>query len=376
MFTLRSKSGLVINTARADEKGKNTVTIDGVGKTEDSAKKSALKKALVKYANDTFALGEPSKVEDLVRNQSIERIEKLFVKNTVISSTKNEDGLVDLRLQVFVNAEASEKFLNNHGIKTKSKKPGEDYSKLGQTELRKNAAQIVSTAIEERKACFKVFGPTNMKEIKNNYDGSASFIASFTSDTNETKNWVKKWSPIFSRMALIKTVAQSQYQFNGECLSDESNNTIRRNAHNKDPNKSQIIFITMAESFSSDGLVKWGGYKIPCNLADIKVIPVSIDDRNQPIIDEIPSLKVVIDFQDKDGNIVHQKEIEEIGLDHEKGTIKLLNFFHEGELIEFPPYASYHSSRETGYATKPKDCAAKIDLVLEPEVKEKIFKLA
>ena len=341
--------------ARSEEAQTESVTAEGVGKTEASAKKAAFKEAIQKVVGVLVDSSTQVKNEEIIKDELLEYSGGFVSKSETLSSKKDDEGLFRVKVKCVVEKAQVKKKLESLSVIT-VKVDGLNLAlkESSQADLRKNAASFISKAMTERKTCFKVEFPKTLEGIKRSEKGELKFPVRVNLDQEATKKWLDNWMPVFSKMAEAQMSGISQ--FSGEQCRDVYNE-VRRNAKLKDPNRSETLFLIVAESISSDLRVKWRGFKVPCDLSKLDPISCSkLGEYGQEThlhVTKYPKGKVVVEFLNEEGAVIASDESKNMhAYGRSGGTLVPFSFANNDQAIEFGPLPT--GGIEAGQALDPK----------------------
>ena len=339
--------------SHADEAQTETVTAEGVGKTEASAKKAAFKDAIQKVVGVLVDSSTQVKNEEIIKDELLEYSGGFISKSEVLSSKKDDEGLVRVKVKCVVEKTQVKKKLENLSV-ISIKVDGANLAlkETSQGELRKDAAKFISKAIDERKKCFKAGLPNGIGDLKKNEKGEVYVPVSVYLDPQENKKWLDNWLPVFSKMAESQVVGMSQYQNRSSDLIDIGNQ-VRSKAMMKNPNRKESFFILVAESISSDLRVKWRGFKMQCDLTEIQGMSFERSNHGEGelTIKSSPVCKVMIELLDEKGSVVSCAESKGPKCYQNGGSHKItpIGISNESQAIEFAPIVTYINGGSAPY---------------------------
>lgn len=327
--------------ASAQEAQTETVTAEGVGKTEASAKKAAFKEAIQKVVGVLVDSSTQVKNEEIIKDEVLEYSGGFVSKSETLSSKKDDEGLFRVKVKCVVEkAQVKKKLESLSVISVKVDGSNLALKESSQADLRKNAASFISKAMIERKTCFKVEFPKTLEGIKKSESGEITFPVRVSQDPGATKKWLDNWMPVFTKMAEAQMAGISKYSGDGPMLWD-STNTVRSNAKLNVPNRRETLFLLVAESISADYRVKWRGFKVPCDLT--KLDPISCSERGKEYgrtaglsVAKWPKGKVIVEFLDENGSVISSDESRESsGGGSGSGVLAPFGISNESQAIEF-----------------------------------------
>jgi hypothetical protein len=334
--------------ARAQEAQTETVTAEGVGKTEAFAKKAAFKEAIQKVVGVLVDSSTQVKNEEIIKDEVLEYSGGFVSKSETLSSKKDDEGLFRVKVKCVVEKAQVKKKLESLSVIT-VKVDGSNLAikESSQAELRKNSASFISKAMIERKTCFKVEFPKTLEGIKKSESGEITFPVRVSQDPGATKKWLDNWMPVFSKMAEAQMAGVSRYTGNPPAINGpmifDLNNPVRRNAKLMEPNRRETLFLIVGENISADYRVKWRGFKVPCDLT--KLDPISCREMGSEYgrgaglsVAKWPEGKVIVEFLDENGSVIVSDESKgATGDGVPRGVLAPFAIANDSQAIEFSP---------------------------------------
>ena len=365
---LMSAMVLAVGTANYQDSApeSESVVVEGVGSTEFAAKKMAYQEAVRKVVGVLIDSKIQVKNDKIIREELLEFSGGFVKKVEVLSSEKEKDGLVRVKVKCLVEKaqviskleDLNVKVVNVDGTNLAAKE-------MTLEKMREEGTAMLSKALKERQLVFTTIPPKSLDDLKKAPDGSFYIPVRLAYDADKVKAWTKKWVPIFEKMA-IKT---GSFRSTGDSKSLWF--YFKEIDFNYDPKNVDItksIVINIPQFVSDDFEIKWRWFSIPCDVSQLLILdtmPHSGYRENR--IRNISKIKVCLDIVDKDGDFIYQSESSGFGLLVSKGRIppteyKLpivgsiennhLNIVNDvsvvaaiqyGSILEFPPFQSIKS---------------------------------
>jgi hypothetical protein len=363
-FTTLASCLLLLGALKAQDAGSETVTVEGVGKTEASAKKAAFREALQKVVGVLIDANTQVKNEEIIKDEVLEYSGGFISKSEILSSKKDDEGLVRVKVKCVVEKTQVKKKLEDLKVLVvKLDGAGFAEKEMSKDELRKNAAKLINKAIEERKKIYSISAPDELNKLQIEPNGYILIPVSITFDQQRFETWINNWIPVFDKLSVKKMTGFSTFKKSipgdGTSLrnkyNDEKSNKIRFEAKNNplDVNNRRTFFLTIADSFNTtNGSARWLGYKFDSDLTLIKNVNVSIRGIRNPEASSHANL--TLELLDKNGNHICGSQTTHFGslgkntkpfiYDPEKVNFNGTYLTSEGggdgfklKLIEYPP---------------------------------------
>ena len=284
-----------------------TVTVEGVGKTEASAKKAAFREAIQKVVGVLIDANTQVKNEEIIKDEVLEYSGGFISKSEILSSKKDEEGLVRVKVKCVVEKTQVKKKLEDIKVLVvKVDGAGFAEKEMSKEELRKDSAKFISKALEDRKKIYTISVPDSLDSLKKNESGYIFIPVSITFDAQKYKAWVNNWLPVFEKLQSAKISGISLYKNRGRGFGVElvdDNNPIRPKAWSGSGkgNKREVFFLSVAESLASNGSAKWSAYKFDCDMTKIKGLKLK-QSGNTLILDSCSRAKLQLELQDKNSD--------------------------------------------------------------------------
>jgi hypothetical protein len=323
--------------SQADEAQTETVTAEGVGKTEASAKKAAFKDAIQKVVGVLVDSSTQVKNEEIIKDELLEYSGGFISKSEVLSSKKDDEGLVRVKVKCVVEKTQVKKKLENLNLLT-VKVDGSAFAQkeASKDEMRTDASKMLANAFEERKNLYKLKVPTKISDLKREEDGTVYIPVEVYFNQSDYQVWSNNWKKLFEKVMADKLTGYSTFKINsnngvggkmlayaGKKLVDENNN-VRPKSKSEEggSNRKEMFFINVAESFGNNGSTRWVSYKIE---GDMTKLPGMVFSENEKGISlkKIATAKLFIELQKGDGSIVSGAETSKFGfIEWDKNNIK------------------------------------------------------
>jgi hypothetical protein len=293
-----------------------TVTIEGVGKTEASAKKAAFREAIQKVVGVLIDANTQVKNEEIIKDEVLEYSGGFISKSEILSSKKDEEGLVRVKVKCVVEKTQVKKKLEDIKVLVvKVDGAGFAEKEMSKEEIRKDAANIISKALEERKKIYSLTTVSSLEKIVTDEQGYSYIPVSVGFDDKKFADWVKNWLPIFEKMYSLKKTGLSIYQKRDPYLSDDQTNQIRgiARSENGKSNKRQFFFLSIAESLANNGTTKWSAYKIECDMTKLRCIELVKSGLGNLNVNGSSKAKLQLELQDQNGKTLAGSETNLFG---------------------------------------------------------------
>jgi hypothetical protein len=272
--------------AQESQPATETVIVEGVGKTEASAKKAAYKEAVAKV------VGVLIDSSTLVKNDKIISEELLeysggFVKNAEVLSTKTDDeGLVRVKVKCLIEkAQVKRKLEDMKVLVVKVDGASLAAREMTQEDMRKNAATLVNKALEERKKIYEVKMPKKLEELEKQDNSCVYLPVSVEFNEAKFKAWVDNWVPVFDKMAIDKKSGVTNYKISGRTYSTggsgyeaTEDKFLQEFIEASKIPSSQTFYLLVAANTFKTGPVQYHAYKIPCGIRQIKCLSQNYTD--------------------------------------------------------------------------------------------------
>ena len=301
----------------AQENATETVTVEGVGKTEASAKKAAFREAIQKVVGVLIDAKTLVKNEEIIKDEVLEYSGGFISKSEILSSMKDEEGLVRVKVKCVVEkTQVKKKLADIKVLVVNVDGAGFAEKEMSKEELRKDAAKFISKALEERKKIYTIYVPEKLDGLKKNEAGYIYVPVAVNFDPQKYKDWVKNWIPVFDKMQSAKMTGLSLYkkvEGSSTKLEDE-NNPVRPKAWSGHTggNKREFFFLSVAESLANNGTTKWSAYKFECDMTKIKGLKLRLNGDDL-ILDTSSNAKLRLEFQNSEGDTLAGSEASYFG---------------------------------------------------------------
>jgi hypothetical protein len=341
-----------------------SVIVEGVGSTEFAAKKMAYQEAVRKVVGVLIDSKIQVKNDKIIREELLEFSGGFVKKVEVLSSQKEKDGLVRVKVKCLVEKaqviskleDLNVKVVNVDGTNLAAKE-------MTLEKMREEGTAMLSKALKERQLVFTTIPPKSLDDLKKAPDGSFYIPVRLAYDADKVKAWTKKWVPIFEKMA-IKT---GSFRSTG----DSKLLAFYFQEIDYDPKKVDItrsIFINIPQFVSDDFEIKWRWFSIPCDVSQLSLLNtcpnLSTLEPFEPKIIAVSKIKVCLDIVDKDCDPLYQSESSAFGLLVSKSRVPPTEYklpivgsdeynllsevsvvaaINYGSVLEFPPFQSIKS---------------------------------
>ena len=146
-----------------------TIVVEGVGKTETSAKKAAYKEAVAKVEGVLIDSSTLVKNDKIIEEELLEYSGGFVTKSEMISSMKNDEGLVRVKMKCTVEkAQIKKKLQEFKLIETQFDGESAAAMEMSKSEVQKNAATIIDKCINERKKIYTLALPSKFEALEKN----------------------------------------------------------------------------------------------------------------------------------------------------------------------------------------------------------------
>ena len=360
---LMSAMVLAVGTASYQDSApeSESVVVEGVGSTEFAAKKMAYQEAVRKVVGVLIDSKIQVKNDKIIREELLEFSGGFVKKVEVLSSEKEKDGLVRVKVKCLVEKSQVISKLEDLNVKVVNV----DGTNLAAKEMtlekmREEGTAMLSKALKERQLVFTTIPPKSLDDLKKAPDGSFYIPVRLAYDADKVRAWTKKWVPIFEKMA-IKT---GSFRSTG----DSKFLAFFFQEIGYDPKKVDItrsIFINIPQFVSDDFEIKWRWFSIPCDVSQLSLLNtcpnLSTLEPFEPKIIYVSKIKVCLDIVDKDCDPLYQSESSSFGLLVSKGRVPPTEYklpivgsdeydllsevsvvaaINYGSVLEFPPFQS------------------------------------
>ena len=362
---LMSAMVLAVGTASYQDSApeSESVVVEGVGSTEFAAKKMAYQEAVRKVVGVSIDSKIQVKNDKIIREELLEFSGGFVKKVEVLSSQKEKDGLVRVKVKCLVEKaqviskleDLNVKVVNIDGTNLAAKE-------MTLEKMREEGTAMLSKALKERQLVFTTIPPKSLDDLKKAPDGSFYIPVRLAYDADKVKAWTKKWVPIFEKMA----IKSGSFRSTGDSKSIWF--YFKEIDFNYDPKKVDItksIVINIPQFVSDDFEIKWRWFSIPCDVSQLSLLNtcpnLSTLEPFEPKIIAVSKIKVCLDIVDKDGDSVYQSESSDFGLLVSKGRVppteyklpivgsdeynllsevSIVATINYGSVLEFPPFQS------------------------------------
>ena len=325
-----------LGVTHAQEPATETVAVEGIGKTEASAKKAAFREAIQKVVGVLIDANTQVKNEEIIKDEVLEYSGGFISKSEILSSKKDDEGLVRLKVKCVVEKTQVKKRLEDLKVLTVDLNgSGIAEKEMTKEEMRKDAAKFVNKALEERKKCYKLIVPSNVNDLEKTKDDKLVIPVEVSLDAEMVKKWNSNWIPALKKLASDECSEILRYKKNHLNTLDANS---KFEPFNSAVSSKKELIMKVAETVTKDGSVKWLGLKIPVNISDLKDLKTpdkfgyeSFRSFAYNLNDVCSSASLTLELLDKEMNTVSiSKTSDFINLES-----------HPGQQHKYPVMASY-----------------------------------
>jgi hypothetical protein len=297
-----------------------SVIVEGVGKTEASAKKAAYKEAVAKVVGVLIDSSTLVKNDKIIEEELLEYSGGFVSKAELVSSKKDDEGLVRVKVRCVVEkAQIRKKLEDIKVLVVKVDGASIAAKEMTKAEMQKNATTLVNKALEERKKIYELKMPLKLENLDEQENGCVYFPVSIEFNKEKHQVWLDKWLPVFEKIALEKEEGVINYIF-GDIETDlvptgSGNNFITEiEEKSKVINRSQSVYFAVSHPYSIAGLARWTAYRFPCNSLDLVSATNYLQPNSTEIKFQIPSYaKMVLQIENADKELVYSCESRNFG---------------------------------------------------------------
>ena len=279
-----SKTTTPMENTNSSETGSNnameeSVIVEGLGKTEASAKKAAYKEAVAKVVGVLIDSSTLVKNDKIIDEELLEYSGGFVKKAEILSSKTDDEGLVRVRVKCLIEkAQVKRKLEDMKVLVVKVDGASLAAREMTQEDMRKNAATLVNKALEERKKIYEVKMPKKLEELEKQENGCVYLPVSVEFNEAKFKAWVDNWVPVFDKLALEKTSGISNYKkqersdyftsgYGDAATEDRFFKPLIKDSESI--SSSQMFYLVVATNSLKTGPVQYHAYKIPCGIQQI-----------------------------------------------------------------------------------------------------------
>ena len=286
------------------------VIVEGVGKTEASAKKAAYKEAVAKVVGVLIDSSTLVKNDKIIEEELLEYSGGFVTKAELVSSKKDEEGLVRVKVRCVVEKAQIRKKLEDIKVLV-VKIDGASFaaSEMTKAELLKNATLIIDKAFNERKLIYSAILPKDLSSVEKDIDGLYLIPVKIQFDKAKQKQWSTNWFPLFEKLATKKStfISKLSYDDTNVYWSDYEN-PLRKYYNDKDNNvKNGSMNIIVPESITSDNTIKWQHFQLPYDWSKSKTLALG-KFNNLPLISSAPYMKLSIEISGNSDELLFTSE--------------------------------------------------------------------
>ena len=302
-----------------------SVVVEGVGKTEASAKKSAYKEAVAKVVGVLVDSSTLVKNDKIISEELLEYSGGFVTKAEVLSTKKDDEGLVRVKVRCVVEKAHVKKKLQSINI-TVIKVDGVSLAAKEMTleEMRKNATALFDKSLIERRKLYTTTLPPNLSSVKKGADGQFLIPVKVHLDSDQLRKWNSNWLPVFEKIAVKSGSIHSKYIAlfsERSCLKlprDQGHTFCDVPAGDLSAvvDMSEFWLILIPEFIGLDHDVKWKWFSIA--LAPEKLSQINIEAKKKISLKERMEFsshaKLSIELTDTNKNIFHYSETKLFGV--------------------------------------------------------------
>ena len=337
--------------AQESQTESESVVVEGVGKTEASAKKAAYKEAVAKVVGVLIDSSTLVKNDKIINEELLEYSGGFVTKSEMISSMKDDEGLVRVKMKCTVEKAQVKKKLQEFKI-LEVKVDGASIAamEMSKEAMQKNASVLLNKAIKEREKIFTAILPSKFESLDKTKDGKYIIPVILAYDQEKLKIWTENWLPVFEKMA-IKTGTYvstlNKTNFRGEFVITEGN---AREEPKFELEGTQNMIIILPISVTLSGTKnRW--FLIPCKKSDVSAVKWGSDESRAS---NLCKLNLELSIKSKSGDDIFVSESTLFGNLEAKGYYRplarsnnnldnatgIVAFFGKG--LNFPPLISCH----------------------------------
>ena len=286
-----------------------SVVVEGVGKTEASAKKAAYKEAVAKVVGVLIDSSTLVKNDKIIEEELLEYSGGFVTKAEVISSKKDEEGLVRIKIKCQVEkAQVQKKLQDIKVIVVKVDGASVAAKEMSQEELRKNASQFINKAMRESQNVYTLILPKDFQQLNKTETDEFLIPVKLVIDPEKLKIWTKTWIPIFEKLSIKSESAQSQLRRIEDPLPYfEHGNDLRDAALLIKLNKKQFILLLVPQSISKSYDIRWTLFVVPCDITKLDQIKCR-QNKDGLAIQSALNAKVTLRIKDKNNDDIYVSE--------------------------------------------------------------------
>jgi len=291
-----------------------TVIVEGIGKSEASAKKAAYKEAVARVVGVLVDSTTLIKNDKIIDEELLEYSGGFVTKAELISSKTDDEGLVRVRVRCVVEQAQvrkkleSLKVFNARTVVVNVDSESLAAKEMGKADMQKNATELIEKAMNERKQVYSVVLPRDLSSVEKNIDGQYLIPAKIQIDKEKHKAWVKNWFPVFDKMAISKKSFISKLIDGGiyDSFSD-ADNELRIHYKNDRVNchiKNGVIKLIIPESMTADLTIQWQHFELPFDWSKTQMFKLG-KWGNLPTIEASPYAKLTLEIRGKENELLY-----------------------------------------------------------------------
>ena len=353
--------------AQESQPATETVIVEGVGKTEASAKKAAYKEAVAKVVGVLIDSSTLVKNDKIIEEELFEYSGGFVTMAEVISSKKDEEGLVRIKIKCQVEkAQVQKKLQDIKVIVVKVDGASLAAKEMSQEELRKNASQFINKAMRESQNVYTLILPKDFQQLNKTEKDEFLIPVRLAIDPEKFKIWNKTWIPIFEKLSTKNESGQGKI-LDGSICTEE--NPLRATATRLKLNKKQAMSLLVPQHISASNEIRWRLFHVPCDITKLDQIRCSQSENGLSIQSSL-NAKVSLQIKDKNNDDIYISESRlfgpigsshyqepivgdfKNGLDIDYQTHLVTHFMPDSSFLEFPVipgsanYAEYQQTKK------------------------------
>jgi len=312
LFTLLVALPIMV-LAQESQPATETVIVEGVGKTETSAKKAAYKEAVAKVVGVLIDSSTLVKNDKIIKEELLEYSGGFVTKSEMISSMKDDEGLVRVKIKCTVEKAQVKKKLQEFKI-LEVKVDGASIAamEMSKETMQKNASVLLNKAIKEREKIFTAILPSKFESLDKTNDGKYIIPVYLAYNQEKLKIWTQNWLPVFAKMSINNGTTISNLQKTGPNSVGEFGlieiNSPEQLPYNIDERQNLIVILPI--SITPSGGIKSQWFLIPCKRSDVAAVKLE-NDYGYAI--ELCKLKLELSIKAKNGDDIFISESTRFG---------------------------------------------------------------
>jgi len=354
LFTLLVALPIMV-LAQESQPAIETVIVEGVGKTEASAKKAAYKEAVAKVVGVLIDSSTLVKNDKIIEEELLEYSGGFVTKAEVISSKKDEEGLIRIKIKCQVEkAQVQKKLQDIKVIVVKVDGASLAAKEMSQEELRKNASQFINKAMRESQNVYTLILPKDFRQLNKTENEEFLIPVRLAIDPEKLKIWTKTWIPILEKLCVKNESGQSKLLTHGENGAPHfEDNPLRDTALVLKLNKKQSMSLLVPQHISASNEIRWRLFLVPCDITKLDQIRCSQSENGLSIQSSL-NAKVSLQIKDKNDDDIYISESRlfgPIGSSHYQEPI--VGDFKNGLNIDYQTHLATHFMPDSSFLEFP-----------------------